>query len=59
MMAACQSSRDEYIRFARLMPARFSIILTAVSDTSTILPTAMFKCRGQTKPDGSHPHFGS
>lgn len=45
MMAACQSSRDERIRLARLMPARFNIILTAASDTSTILPIAMLDYR--------------
>ena len=43
MMAACQSSRDEEIRFTRLMPARFSTILTAVSDTSRILPIAILE----------------
>jgi hypothetical protein len=45
MMAACQWSRDEKIQFARLIPARFNIILTAASDTSRILPMAMFEYR--------------
>ena len=43
MTVACQSSREVKTRFARLMPALGSIIPTAASDTSRVLPIAMLE----------------
>jgi hypothetical protein len=52
MMAACQSSRELKIRFARRMPARFNIIRTAASDMSRILPIAMLNSKSQAGNPG-------